>query len=477
MPPATSSPTPYRFENLPAISRNEVVLWNWYCRIAPTQVEWRSWVAEILGHLVEKPVGQKLQLVQTHQVDTKFGEKVLDFGSKQEVFFGRDTGNDVVLAASAIAGKQARLFIQDGKAYLEDLGGRLGTYLWDNRIPSREKQLLGSGDQFTIFPYRFRALVEHCWSPETDVAVSECRLEAQSRAEFLGLSPPGARTFVVKADTGRGRAVLQVSSGFLEKLQQRILAPLGLQRIKNTVPSDDAFLGFVMLAFLERLNRGLKFPDQFSFAKASREMPADSTRGMTLSFAVGVGGLTGPFRIFLPLEFLPAGKSEAAGVSAVSFPGELCWKFPVSAGFVDLSPDEIAQVGLGDILVAQNAPATLFPKDFSKGWTMVAEGSNFVRFKFDKYFEGGLPVESGSDTTKATKAAIETLPLRLHVVVGERELSLAEIQALNPGTIIELDANKSAPVRLMVNGRILGEGELVEVEGSLAVKVLRWRSS
>ena len=149
----------------------------------------------------------------------------------------------------------------------------------------------------------------------------------------------------------------------------------------------------------------------------------------------------------------------------------------MSAGFVDLSPDEIAQVGLGDILVAQNAAAILFPREFSKGWTMRSEGSNFVRFKIDKYFEGGLPVESGSETTKATKAAIETLPLRLHVVVGERELTLAEIQGLNPGTIIELDANKSAPVRLMVNGRILGEGELVEVEGNLAVKVLRWRSS
>ena len=29
----------------------------------------------------------------------------------------------------------------------------------------------------------------------------------------------------------------------------------------------------------------------------------------------------------------------------------------------------------------------------------------------------------------------------------------------------------------MVNGKILGEGELVEVEGNLAVKVLRWRTA
>ena len=328
MPLAPSSPTPYRFEDLPAISRNELVLWNWYCRIAPSQTEWRSWASEILGRLVEKPAGQRLQLVETHQVDTKFGEKILSFGSKQEILLGRDPGNDVVLAASAIAGKQARLFVQDGKAYLEDLGGRLGTYLGDTRIPSHEKQLLGSGDQFTIFPYRFRVLVEHCWNPETDVTVSECRLEPQSRAEFMTLSPPGTHTFVVKAEPGRRKAVVQVSSGFLANVQQRILAPLGLQRIKNTVPSDDSFLGFILLAFLERLNRSLKFPDQFSFASASREMPADTTRGMSLSFAVGVGGLTGQFRIFLPLEFLTIGKSEAAGVSTMSFPGRTLLEVP-----------------------------------------------------------------------------------------------------------------------------------------------------
>jgi flagellar motor switch/type III secretory pathway protein FliN len=42
---------------------------------------------------------------------------------------------------------------------------------------------------------------------------------------------------------------------------------------------------------------------------------------------------------------------------------------------------------------------------------------------------------------------------------------------------VELDGGRTDPVRLMVNGKILGEGELVEIEGSLGVKVLRWRSS
>lgn len=80
------------------------------------------------------------------------------------------------------------------------------------------------------------------------------------------------------------------------------------------------------------------------------------------------------------------------------------------------------------------------------------------------------------EPTGFIKPDIGALPLRLHVVLGEREFTLSEIQSLSPGTIVELETAKSDPVRLMVNGRVLGEGELVDVDGNLGVRVLRWRS-
>jgi type III secretion protein Q len=63
------------------------------------------------------------------------------------------------------------------------------------------------------------------------------------------------------------------------------------------------------------------------------------------------------------------------------------------------------------------------------------------------------------------------------VIVAEKEMTLADIQSLTPGAIIELGASKVSPVKLMVNGKVLGEGELVDVEGNLAVKILRWRTA
>ena len=69
------------------------------------------------------------------------------------------------------------------------------------------------------------------------------------------------------------------------------------------------------------------------------------------------------------------------------------------------------------------------------------------------------------------------LPVLLHVVVGEKEMSLAEANGLVPGSIIELDAQEGEPVDLAINGARVGKGELVKVEGRLGVKIINWRSN
>jgi type III secretion system YscQ/HrcQ family protein len=472
-----SRPATYRFENLPALTHEQVLLWNWYIRMGPTGIEWMSWVAEIFGRLLERPAGQQLQLVQTHLVDAHAGEKVLSFGSKQELFLGRSNDNDVVLPASAIANRHARVVLKEGRLYLEDLGTALGTYLWDKKIPPNQPQLMTNGDQFTVFPHRFRVLVERTWSPETDFELSECRVVPVNRTEFFQTSPATWRLFVLNAHPGGQQAVLELSPAFLANLQQRILVPLGVEQGKSPAASDDAMLGFIMLAFLEHLNRRLRFPVQFSFVRGARKNLTDATPGMALTFAVRIGGLTGQIRLFVPLEFLSRSQPETHEESGAKYPDGLAWNLPISAGFVDLTPDEIAQVGLGDILVAQHDPMALFPNDFSKGWRMARVESNSRRFAVDKYLERSTSVEPVGESQIATRPDIRSLPLRLQVILAEKEFSLGEIQSLGPGSIIELEAGKSDPVRLMVNGKILGEGELVEVEGNLAVRVLRWRST
>ncbi len=477
-PAASSRMTPYRFQDLPALTHHEVVLWNWYCRVGPGEMEWTAWVDDIFGHLLERPAGLEMRLVQMLLVDAQAGEKMLAFGSKQELLIGRGPDNDIVLAANSISTRHARLALQqDGRAYLEDLSSRLGTYLWDRRLNPNQLQPLMNGDQFTVFPYRFRVLLERRWIRESGVKLSECSVAPMSREEFARTSPVGWRAFTVDAHPSGERALLQVNPDFLTCLQQQMLAPLGFEMARDAVPSDDGLFAFLVLALLERLNQRLKFPVQLSLSRGTRDGLPDATRGMLLSFAVQAGGLAGRFRVFLPFEFIARCRPEDDAAVAATYPPGLCWNLPISAGHVDLSPEEIAQVSPGDILVAQRGAAALFPNDFGKGWTLVPDASNVTAFKVDKYFERSASLESGGEVQQESERPdIQALPLRLLVVLGQKEFTLAEIQSLSSGTVVELNVAKSDPVRLMVNGRILGEGELVDVDGSLAVKVLRWRS-
>src|SRR4051794_2508050 len=159
----TPTPTPYNFADLPRLTHEEAALWNFYCRYGPAAQDWNSWASELFGHLFEHRAGLEVRLAQTHLVDTKAAEKTLTFGSKQAIIVGRETGSDVTLSANAIADRHAQLSIRDGRAYLQDLGTRLGTYLWGKRLSANESYPLASGDQFTIFPYCFRVLLEDRW--------------------------------------------------------------------------------------------------------------------------------------------------------------------------------------------------------------------------------------------------------------------------------------------------------------------------
>jgi len=52
------------------------------------------------------------------------------------------------------------------------------------------------------------------------------------------------------------------------------------------------------------------------------------------------------------------------------------------------------------------------------------------------------------------------------------ELSVEEVLALHPGQILELGVGPSAPIQLSVQGRVIGRGSLVEIEGQLGVRLV-----
>jgi type III secretion protein Q len=67
----------------------------------------------------------------------------------------------------------------------------------------------------------------------------------------------------------------------------------------------------------------------------------------------------------------------------------------------------------------------------------------------------------------------DQLPVQLTFDVGRLEMTLAELRRLGPGSVMELARSITEPVRISAQGRSVGQGELVDIEGMIGVKIVR----
>lgn len=80
-------------------------------------------------------------------------------------------------------------------------------------------------------------------------------------------------------------------------------------------------------------------------------------------------------------------------------------------------------------------------------------------------------MDDDADHGMGAGAGLEPLPLRLVFDLGERAMTLGELQSLQVGQSLDLGRPLSSSVTLRVNGAQVGTGELVEIDGRLGVTI------
>lgn len=76
-------------------------------------------------------------------------------------------------------------------------------------------------------------------------------------------------------------------------------------------------------------------------------------------------------------------------------------------------------------------------------------------------------------TGAGSMEALGDLPVRLTFDLGERSLTLQELATIGDGHVFDLGLSPRHGVSLRVNGLLVGEGEIVEIDGRLGVAVTR----
>lgn len=76
-----------------------------------------------------------------------------------------------------------------------------------------------------------------------------------------------------------------------------------------------------------------------------------------------------------------------------------------------------------------------------------------------------------SDGLTMTAASPDKIPVRLSFDVGSVTLTLSEARALQPGQVVTLGHPLCGPVNIRANGALIGDGDLVEIDGELGVSI------
>lgn len=67
---------------------------------------------------------------------------------------------------------------------------------------------------------------------------------------------------------------------------------------------------------------------------------------------------------------------------------------------------------------------------------------------------------------------LEEIPLTVVVEVGRLQISVGKLMALEPGNLLELNVHPENGVDLVVNGNVIGKGELLKIGDALGVRIL-----
>ena len=85
--------------------------------------------------------------------------------------------------------------------------------------------------------------------------------------------------------------------------------------------------------------------------------------------------------------------------------------------------------------------------------------------------EGGVPAQRGPRSAAANLNLLRDVEMTVTVELGRARLSVRELLALVPGSVVELDRAAGAPADLMVNGRLLARGEVVVVDEDYGIRI------
>lgn len=264
---------------------------------------------------------------------------------------------------------------------------------------------------------------------------------------------------------GRAPVRLRLSAAALEQ----VLVPLALQFDVQLLPAlpRALLLELAVLDLIERLEPLLAQPLQLLEA-AQDQQPYALHMALELTFANQ------------PAMHAQLDLSEGAAVLLAQLLDQhaelepdplpdLRQTLAVVAGQQHLSLGELRSLRPGDVLMLEPGPGLLMELAGRLQARCQYQGEVL---RLQEALQAPLLHMENTMTDVDAAAALDDLPLKLVCQVGSLELTLAQLRELGAGSVLQLNTPGVDNVDLMVNGRRVGQGQLVKIGDGLGVRLL-----
>lgn len=92
-----------------------------------------------------------------------------------------------------------------------------------------------------------------------------------------------------------------------------------------------------------------------------------------------------------------------------------------------------------------------------------------IRLRDTPSVQGG----AADDSIVAKMGRINNIEMALTVEIGHTRMSVRDVLNLEPGRVVELDRSAGAPADILLNGRLIANGEVVVIDQDYAVRITK----
>ena len=269
-------------------------------------------------------------------------------------------------------------------------------------------------------------------------------------------------------------------------LRQKV--PRLVDQARAPSPALAGALAAVVVAVVRRAHAGAvaKVIAAGPGAALARDLLVAERDVTTTSLTVVLGEDAFEARVSVPDAFVPTPREDAFSLEALARMGDARIAMPLVVGASRASRAELASLARGDAFVPTKlairvredgsivGPVSIVAPRSERGLSadLAEDGRLVVRGLLECHpWESERAMPSEPNRT-ATTEVLEDAPVVVRVELGTVEMSAREWAALGAGDVVALGRRLGDPAILRVGGVELARGELVQVDGEYAVRIL-----